>query len=99
LVGAKAVRVFGNAYVGVASAVLYAVDPGVLGNRSQNAWCPLLETDEYSRVAGLITLEDILETLLGLEIADEGDTATDMQQHMGRLWRKRTRQTGLDVEE
>ena len=29
--------------------------------------------------AGIVTLEDVLETLVGMEIVDELDTAEDMQ--------------------
>jgi CBS domain containing-hemolysin-like protein len=36
-------------------------------------------TDEYGSVRGLVTLEDLLETVLGMEIVDETDRATDMQ--------------------
>jgi len=36
-------------------------------------------TDEYGSVRGLITLEDLLETVLGMEIVDETDRAADMQ--------------------
>ena len=32
---------------------------------------------------GLLTLEDVLETLLGLEIVDEGDRVTDMLRFQG----------------
>jgi CBS domain containing-hemolysin-like protein len=48
---------------------------------------------------GILTLEDILETLIGLEIVDEGDAATDMQQHARRLWHKRARKMGIEIEE
>ena len=36
-------------------------------------------TDEYGSVRGLVTLEDLLETVLGMEIVDETDRVSDMQ--------------------
>ena len=37
--------------------------------------------DGYSQTAGVVTLEDVIETLLGQEIMDELDTIEDMQKY------------------
>ena len=59
----------------------------------------LLVIDDFGVMLGIATLEDILETLLGLEIVDESDTIPDMQQLARRLWRKRAQEMGLDTED
>lgn len=56
----------------------------------------MLVVDEYGGVDGILTLEDVLETLLGLEIVDEKDDAVDMQKVARKLWQKRARQMGID---
>jgi CBS domain containing-hemolysin-like protein len=46
-------------------------------------------TDEFGDVLGVVTMEDLFETLIGLEILDETDQVADLQEYARQQWKKR----------
>jgi CBS domain containing-hemolysin-like protein len=54
-----------------------------------------LVIDNYGGTVGLVTLEDLMETLVGLEIVDETDSVKDMQKFARERWLKRARRFGI----
>lgn len=55
--------------------------------------------DDFGNTIGVVTMEDIIETLLGLEIMDESDSIEDMQLQARKNWKRRAKRMGIQLEE
>ncbi|HHH19566.1 MAG TPA: transporter, partial [Campylobacterales bacterium] len=56
-----------------------------------------LVTDSYDQTEGIVTPEDCVETVLGIEIADESDRVDDMRQLAKLLMKQKRRKRETDT--
>lgn len=54
-----------------------------------------LVVGNFGGMAGIVSMEDIIETLLGMEIVDEMDSIEDMQALARKNWEKRAKSLGV----
>ncbi len=59
----------------------------------------LLVVDEFGTNVGLLSFEDVIETIFGIEIMDEKDKVADLQLHARKLWKERAKKMGITIEE
>ena len=64
----------------------------LMGNKNHMA----IVVDDFGAILGLVTMEDLFETILGLEILDESDDVTDLQKHARDIWEKRSKKLRMN---
>ncbi len=65
---------------------------GALSSLTERREPLALVTDEYGGISGLVTLEDLMETTLGIEILDESDRVADLREEAKKLRDRRLKE-------
>jgi len=52
--------------------------------------------DDHGGLAGVVSLEDVVETLIGIEIVDEADRVDDLRRLARQKWKERMERLGYD---
>jgi CBS domain containing-hemolysin-like protein len=73
--------------------------PDVLERMLQHHEHLALVVDDFGGTSGLVTMEDVVETLLGTEILDETDVVQDLRKHARERWKRRISQLGRRTQE
>ncbi|TYT27592.1 HlyC/CorC family transporter [Luteimonas viscosa] len=90
--GREPVSAFARTLLTIADSMpLSALLEFLLEKRQQLA----LVVGEYGDTVGLVTMEDVVETLLGDEIVDERDRVSDMQRLARERWERRAAKHGV----
>ena len=55
--------------------------------------------DDFGSIVGIVSMEDLFETILGLEIMDESDAVEDMQRLARKNWKERAKKLGIIEDE
>ncbi len=57
----------------------------------------MVVADEFGTIVGLVSFEDVIETIFGFEIMDEKDKVADLQLHARNMWYERARRMGIEL--
>ncbi|MCI5125059.1 MAG: HlyC/CorC family transporter [Candidatus Electrothrix sp. AR5] len=58
----------------------------------------IVVNNKHGGTDGLVTLEDLIETIMGMEIMDETDDVEDMRALARKQWKQRAKGMGLDAD-
>ncbi|KAA3636834.1 MAG: HlyC/CorC family transporter [Bacteroidetes bacterium] len=83
----------------IAKPLLYVKDsaplPQFFEELSSNSAHMALVVDEFGSTVGLVTMEDLLETIIGVEITDESDAVEDLRKFARERWEERAKRLGV----